>query len=53
MRITVIIPALNEEATVGKVVELCFQSTNVDEVIVVYDKSVDPLLQKQLKQGQK
>jgi len=39
--ITVIIPALNEEATVGRVVSLARQSKGVTEVIVVDDKSLD------------
>lgn len=51
--ITVIIPALNEEATVGQVVELCLQSTNVDEVIVVDDKSVDLTVTKAIEAGAK
>jgi HAD superfamily phosphoserine phosphatase-like hydrolase len=39
--ITVIIPALNEDKTVGFVVTLALQSPNVTEVIVVDDKSMD------------
>ena len=39
--ITVIIPALNEEATIGLVVSNALQSANVTEVIVVDDKSMD------------
>ena len=39
--ITVIIPALNEEATIGLVVRNALQSANVTEVIVVDDKSMD------------
>lgn len=39
--ITVIIPALNEEATIDFVVRLAMQSVNVTEVIVVDDKSMD------------
>ncbi len=39
--VTVIIPALNEEKTVGVVVKLALQSKNVSEVIVVDDKSMD------------
>lgn len=39
--ITVIIPALNEEATVAVVVQLAWQSPGVTEVIVVDDKSMD------------
>ena len=39
--ITVIIPALNEEATVGQVVQLAKESPQVTQVIVVDDKSND------------
>jgi glucosyl-3-phosphoglycerate synthase len=39
--ITVIIPALNEEPTVGLVVKLAKKSPQVSEVIVVDDKSMD------------
>ena len=39
--LTVIIPALNEEKTIGKVVHFCFQHPLVNEVIVVDDKSED------------
>ncbi|MEP7375406.1 MAG: HAD-IB family phosphatase [Chitinophagaceae bacterium] len=39
--ITVIIPALNEEKTVARVVKLAKESPNVTEVIVVDDKSMD------------
>lgn len=39
--ITVIIPALNEQETVGKVVRLAKNSPAVSEVIVVDDKSMD------------
>ena len=39
--ITVIIPALNEEKTIGQVVELALRSPNVTEVLVVDDKSLD------------
>lgn len=39
--VTVIIPALNEESTVGQVVQVALHSPNVTEVIVVDDKSMD------------
>ena len=39
--ITVIIPALNEELTIGKVVRFCFSEPKVTEVIVVDDRSKD------------
>ncbi|WP_126246132.1 glycosyltransferase [Chitinophaga rhizosphaerae] len=39
--ITVIIPALNEEETIGQVVRLAWQSGRVSEVIVVDDMSMD------------
>jgi glucosyl-3-phosphoglycerate synthase len=39
--ISVIIPALNEEKTIGKVVESCRNAKGVNEVIVVDDSSTD------------
>lgn len=39
--ISVIIPALNEESTIGQVVNLAKTSPRVTEVIVVDDKSLD------------
>jgi glucosyl-3-phosphoglycerate synthase len=39
--VSVIIPALNEEETIGAVVRFCFQEPCVSEVIVVDDKSED------------
>ena len=39
--LTVIIPALNEEKTIGQVVKFCFSEPIVSEVIVVDDKSED------------
>jgi len=44
-RISVIIPALNEEATIEAVVDLAKNSANVGEVIVVDDKSFDNTVQ--------
>ncbi len=43
--ISVIIPALNEENTIGTVVNLAKQGENVTEVIVVDDKSFDNTVQ--------
>ena len=39
--ISVIIPALNEERTIGKVVQFVKKTQSVDEIIVVDDKSID------------
>lgn len=39
--ISVIIPALNEQETIGDVVKFCLQEPQVSEVIVVDDKSED------------
>lgn len=39
--ISVVIPALNEEKTIGNVVRFAFQSKGVTEVIVIDDASVD------------
>ncbi|MBN2035587.1 MAG: HAD-IB family phosphatase [Chitinispirillaceae bacterium] len=39
--ISIIIPVLDEEATIGKVVRFCKSASSVDEVIVVDDKSID------------
>jgi len=39
--VSVVIPVLNEEQAIGKVVELVKHSKLVDEVIVVDDKSID------------
>ncbi len=39
--LSVIIPALNEEKTIGQVVRFCFSEPSVSEVIVVDDKSED------------
>lgn len=49
--ITVIIPALNEENTIGHVVNLAISSPNVTEVIVVDDKSMDNTIEIARKQG--
>src|SRR3989337_1677265 len=43
--ITVIIPALNEERTIGKVVQFVKKTQSVDEIIVVDDKSIDDTVQ--------
>jgi len=39
--ITVVIPALNEEKTIGSVVKFCLADSNVSQVIVVDDQSED------------
>lgn len=39
--LTVIIPALNEEKTIGNVIKFCFDEKMVTEVIVVDDRSED------------
>lgn len=39
--ISVVIPALNEEKTIGNVVRFAFQTEGVTEVIVINDSSVD------------
>ncbi len=49
--ITVIIPALNEEKTVGQVVRLAKNSPKVTEVIVVDDKSLDNTVDEARKEG--
>lgn len=49
--ITVIIPALNEEKTIGHVVQLAKRSPNVTEVIVVDDKSLDRTIEEAQKEG--
>ena len=49
--ITVIIPALNEETTVGKVVALVKKSPLVTEVLVVDDKSMDNTVDEARKEG--
>lgn len=49
--ITVIIPALNEETTVGQVVKFARCSAHVTEVIVVDDKSMDNTVEEARKAG--
>jgi len=39
--LTAIIPALNEELTIGKVVQFCINQPLISEVIVIDDKSED------------
>jgi HAD superfamily phosphoserine phosphatase-like hydrolase len=51
--ITVIIPALNEEATVAQVVSIAFSTPGVNEVIVVDDKSMDNTIMEARKAGAK
>ena len=49
--ISVIIPALNEEKSVGQVVRLAKKSPHVTEVIVVDDKSLDNTIAEAQKEG--
>lgn len=49
--ISVIIPALNEEKTIGQVVQLARKSPHVTEVIVVDDKSIDKTIEKARQAG--
>ena len=49
--ITVIIPVLNEEKTIGKVVRFVKSSSSVDEIIVVDDKSIDNTVQEAINAG--
>ena len=51
--ISVIIPALNEEKTIGNVVKFCLADPLVAEVIVVDDKSTDNTSQVAIKSGAK
>ena len=51
--ISVVIPALNEESTVGRVVEIASLCKGVDEVIVVDDKSSDNTIAEARKAGAK
>jgi glucosyl-3-phosphoglycerate synthase len=39
--VTVIVPALNEEKTIGQVINLVKQSDLVNEILVIDDKSND------------
>lgn len=51
--ISVIIPALNEEKTIGNVVKFCLADPLVAEVIVVDDRSTDDTAKKALDSGAK
>jgi glucosyl-3-phosphoglycerate synthase len=51
--ISVIIPALNEEKTIGNVIKFCLTDPLVAEVIVVDDKSTDNTAQVAFKSGAK
>src|SRR5687767_9673667 len=51
--ISVIIPALNEEKTIGNVVKFCLADPLVAEVIVVDDRSTDYTAEKAFKSGAK
>ena len=49
--ITIIIPALNEERTIGNVVRFCLAHSLVTEVIVIDDKSTDGTVQQAREAG--
>lgn len=51
--ISVIIPALNEEKTIGEVIQLIRKSNLVSEIIVVDDKSIDNTVEVSLNAGAK
>lgn len=40
-KISVLIPALNEEETIGQVITIAKSNSNVDEIIVIDDNSID------------
>lgn len=43
--VTVIIPALNEEKTIAEVIDLVSKSDEVDEILVIDDKSMDDTIE--------
>ena len=49
--VTVIIPALNEEKTIRKVMELVRKSPLVSEILVIDDKSLDDTINHAKKQN--
>lgn len=49
--ISVIIPALNEQTTIGKVIEIIRKDVKVSEIIVVDDKSIDNTVEEARKAG--
>jgi len=49
--VSVIIPALNEEKTIGKVIRLVKSCDDVEEVIVIDDKSVDATVEEAKQAG--
>jgi len=49
--ISIIIPALNEQNTIGQVIQFCFADPLVTEVIVVDDKSTDNTVAISIKEG--
>jgi len=51
MKVAAIIPAFNEEKTVGEVVKIISQSSIVDEIIVISDGSTDASAQKAREAG--
>ncbi len=53
IKVSVIIPSLNEEATIGKVIEIVKKSKFVDEIIVIDDNSADNTKEEAIKHGAK
>lgn len=53
MKVSVLIPAYNEEPRVGKVIDAAFSSSLVDEVIVISDGSSDRTVDVALNHGAK
>lgn len=51
--VTVIIPALNEEATIRKVINTVKRSSCVSEIIVIDDKSTDRTVQEAIRENVK
>ncbi len=51
--VTVVIPALNEQATIGKVIRIVKRSSCVSEIIVVDDKSTDNTVQEAIREKAK
>ena len=52
-KVSVIIPALNEEQSIGKVVDLVKKSKFTDEIIVINDNSEDNTVEEAKKHGAK
>ncbi|HEX9917335.1 MAG TPA: HAD-IB family phosphatase [candidate division Zixibacteria bacterium] len=51
--LSVVVPVLNEERTIGKVVRFAKQAQSVDEVVVVDDKSIDNTVEEAKNAGAK